>query len=198
MVAFFIYLCKMQKTDLLKKLLPGFLPIIVYIIADEFFGTRIGIAVAVVVGIAELIYFYIKEHRIEKFVIADTLLLIALSGISILLDNDIFFKLKPAFIELIIVVILGISAFSSKNLMLKMSQHYMRGIEINELARKKMKQNSQVLFFIFLFHSILIIYSAYFMSDKAWAFISTVLFYIIIGAYFLFEIVKNKYLTKHQ
>ena len=188
----------MNKSDLLKKLLPGLLPILVYVIADEYFGTNIGIAVAVGVGILELIYFYIKEHRIEKFVIADTLLLVVLSGISILLDNDIFFKLKPAFIELIIVVILGISAFSSKNLMLNMSQRYMRGIEINEFARKKMKQNSQVLFFIFLFHSILIIYSAYYMSDKAWAFISTALFYIIIGAYFIFEIVKNKYLSKHQ
>ena len=188
----------MNKKDLLKKLLPGLLPIVVYIIADEFFGTKIGIAVAITVGIGELIYFYIKEKRIEKFVIIDTLLLVVLSGISILLDNDIFFKLKPAFIELIFVVILGISAFSPKNLMLNMSKRYMRGIEINEIAQKKMKQNSQVLFFIFLLHSVLIIYSAYFMSNKAWAFISTALFYIIIGVYFVFEIVKNKYLAKHQ
>jgi len=188
----------MNKTDLLKKLLPGLLPIEVYIIADEFFGTKIGIPIAIAVGIGELVYFYIKEKRIEKFVIIDTLLLVVLSGISILLDNDIFFKLKPAFIELIFVIILGISAFSPKNLMLNMSQRYMRGIEINEIAQKKMKQNSQVLFFIFLLHSLLIIYSAYFMSNKAWAFISTALFYIIIGVYFVFEIARNKYLAKHQ
>jgi len=188
----------MNKSDLLKKLLPGLLPIIVYIIADEYFRTKIGIAVAIAVGIGELIYFYIKEKRIEKFVIIDTLLLVVLSGISILLDNDIFFKLKPAFIELIMVIILGISAFSSKNLMLKMTQHYMQGIEINEIAQKKMKQNSRILFIIFLLHSILIIYSAFFMSNKAWAFISTALFYIIIGIYFVFEIARNKYLAKHQ
>ena len=186
----------MRKIDLLKKLLPGLLPIIVYIIADEFFGTKISIIVAVTFGIAELIYFYIKEHRIEKFVIIDTALLIILSVISILLDNDIFFKLKPAFIELIFVIILGISAFSSNNIMLNMSKRYMRGVEINNIAVKKMKQNSQVLFFIFLFHSGLIIYSAYYMSDKAWAFISTALFYIILGVYFFFEIVKTKYFSK--
>ena len=182
----------MNKIDLFKKLLPGLLPIFVYIIADEFFGSLIGIITAVIVGIAELLYFYIKEHRIEKFVIFDTILLSVLGGISILFDNNIFFKLKPAFIELIFVVILGISAFSSKNLMLNMSKRYMRGLEVNQQASKKIKQNSQVLFFIFLFHSLLVIYSAYFMSEKAWAFISTALFYIIIGAYFLFEIVRNR------
>ena len=188
----------MNKKNLFKQLLPGFLPIIVYIIADEYFGTKIGIAVAIAVGIGELVYFYIKEKRIEKFVILDTLLLVVLSGISILLDNDIFFKLKPAFIELIMVAILGISAFSPKNLMLNMSKRYMRDIEINEQAQKKMKRSSQILFFIFLFHSVLIIYSAYFMSKEAWAFISTALFYIIIALYFLFEIVKLKFLKRNN
>ncbi len=182
----------MNKKDFIKQFLPGFSPIIVYIIADEYFGTKVSIAVAIITGIIELLYFYVKEKRIEKFVITDTILLVLLSGISILLDNDIFFKLKPAFIELIFVVIMGISAFSSKNIMLDMSKRYMRGVDVNEHIQRKMKQNTKILFYIFLFHSLLIIYSAFYMSKEMWAFISTILFYIIIAIYFLYEIIKVK------
>ena len=183
----------MNRFDILKKMLPGLLPIIIYIIADEIFGTKIGIIVAIVFGFAELIYFYVKEKRIDKFVIVDTLLLIVLGLVSILLENDSFFKLKPAFIELLFCAVLGISAFSSKNIMLSMSKRYIKGVEINEQAERKMKNNSKVLFFIFVFHTVLIIYSAYYMSDRAWAFISTALLYIIIGIYFAFEILKIKF-----
>ncbi len=188
----------MNKANILKQLIPGLLPILIFIIADEYFGTQIGIIVAVAVGVLELIYFYVKEHRIEKFVIIDTFLLIVFSGLSLLFDDDAFFKLKPAFMELIMVIVLGISAFSSKNLMLSMSQRYLQNVEVNELMQKKMKQNAQVLFFIFLFHSLLIIYSVYYMSQESWAFISTALFYIIIGIYFLFELARNKYLLRKK
>ena len=97
----------MTRTDLIKKLLPGFIPLFVFILADEIWGTQVGIAVAVGVGVIELIITGIKERRLEKFVLIDTALLVVLSLISILLDNDIFFKLKPALIELILCAVLG-------------------------------------------------------------------------------------------
>jgi uncharacterized membrane protein len=82
--------------------------------------------------------------------------------------------------------------------MLNMSQRFMKNIEVNDLMRRKMRQNAQVLFFIFLFHSLLIIYAVYNMSDKAWAFISTALFYILVGAYFVFELIRNKFLLRNR
>ena len=188
----------MNKKDLLKQFIPGLLPILVFIIADEYFGTQIAIIVALAVGLIELVYFYIKEHRIEKFVIIDTLLLIIFSGVSLFFDNDKFFKLKPAFMELIMVAILGISAFSTKNLMLIISKRYVKNIEIDRLMSQKMKKNAQLLFYIFLLHSILIIYSVYYMSQQAWAFISTALFYILIAVYFLFGVIKNKFEKRKQ
>lgn len=188
----------MNKQEILKKMLPGLLPIIVYIIADEIFGTKIGIIVAVVFGLVELIYIYIKEKQIDKFVITDTLLLILLGVISILLENDSFFKLKPAFIELLFCAVLGVSAFSSKNIMLLMSKRYMKGVEVNKQVEQKLKNNSKVLFWIFLAHTVLIIYAVYYMSDKAWAFISTALLYIILGIYFVFEILKARFSQKRN
>ena len=41
----------MNKIDLLKRLLPGFLPIVVYVFADEVFGMFWGLVVALLVAL---------------------------------------------------------------------------------------------------------------------------------------------------
>nr|WP_320021922.1 NUDIX domain-containing protein [uncultured Draconibacterium sp.] len=182
----------MNRAQLLKKLLPGFIPLFVFIAADEIWGTKIGLFVAIAVGVAEMAYVAVKEKRFEKFVLFDTLLLVVLGGVSILLDNDIFFKLKPGLIELILVAVLAISAFSEVNIVGMMGQRYMKEVEFSTAQMQQMRQSMKSLFFIFFIHTILVFYSAFFMSKEAWAFISGGLFYIIFGVYFLFEFLRQK------
>jgi intracellular septation protein A/ADP-ribose pyrophosphatase YjhB (NUDIX family) len=186
----------MNKLDLIKRMLPGLLPILIFIIADEIWGTTIGIYVAVAVGILQLIAIGIKEKRLEKFVLIDTGLIVAMGGISVLLHDDIFFKLKPAIIEIILAIVLGISAFSGKNLLMKMSERYMKDVKLQEAQVQQMKEQVRVLFYIVVVHIILVIYAAYQLSNEAWAFISTGLFYIMLGLYFGFvflrQYLKNK------
>ena len=182
----------MNKLDILKSLAPGFLPLIVFIVADSIWGTRIGLLVAVAFGIVELIFTYIREKTIDKFVLLDIGLIVVLGVVSILLENDIFFKLKPALIELIFCVLLGLSAFSPVNIMLLMSRRYMKNIELGEPQVKQFKNSMKVLFFIFAVHTVLVVYAAIYLSKGAWAFISGGLFYIIFVVYFVFEYVKNR------
>jgi isopentenyldiphosphate isomerase/intracellular septation protein A len=182
----------MKRSDLLKKLLPGFIPLFVFIAADEIWGTKVGLIVALAVGSAELIYTYIKEKRFDKFVLLDTALLVALGGVSLLLHNDIFFKIKPAVVEAILCVILAISAFTRIDIVGGMSQRYMKGIEINDQVQRKFKQTIKAMFWIFSAHTLLVVYSAFFMSKEAWAFISGGLFYIIFGVYFVYELVHQR------
>ncbi|NJO92030.1 MAG: hypothetical protein HC831_25930 [Chloroflexia bacterium] len=180
----------MNRTELLKKLLPGFLPLIVFIIVDSFLGTEMGIAFAIGFGLVELVVIYLKERRIDKFVIGDTLLLVVLGGISILLENDIFFLLKPALLELIFCLLIGVSAFSKQNIVLKMSQRYMKGMKVNDAAMQNFNRSLKFMFWMFLVHVVLIVYSAYFMSKvvlgiyKRWAILSTFwsLFFVRVGA----------------
>lgn len=188
----------MNRSDLIKKLLPGFIPLFVFIAADEIWGTKVGLAVALIIGILELVYTYFKEKRLDKFIILDTALLIALGGVSILLDNDIFFKIKPAVIEAILCFILAFSAFTKFNIVGGMSQRYMKGMEITDEVQKKFKDTLRVMFFIFTTHTLLVVYSAFFMSKEAWAFISGGLFYIIFGIYFLYEFVHQRRKVKKQ
>jgi isopentenyldiphosphate isomerase/intracellular septation protein A len=181
-----------KRSDLIKKLLPGFIPLFVFIAADEIWGTRVGLIVALAIGILELLYTFIKEKRFDAFILLDTGLLVVLGGISILLDNDIFFKIKPAIIEAILCVILAISAFTRMDIVGGMTQRYMKGIEMNNEVQKKFKQTLKAMFWIFTAHTLLVVYSSFFMSKEAWAFISGGLFYILFGVYFLYEFWQAK------
>ncbi len=182
----------MKQAELIKKLLPGFIPLFVFIVADELWGMKVGLVVAVSIGIAELGITWYNEKRFDQFVLLDTGLLVVLSGISIILENDIFFKLKPALIELILCAILGVSVFSSYDIVGTMTRRYMKGVEMNQAQELLFKRNLRNLFFIIIAHTALVLYSAFFMSKEAWAFISGGLFYILFVIYFIIEFVKNK------
>jgi isopentenyldiphosphate isomerase/intracellular septation protein A len=120
------------------------------------------------------------------------MLLVALGAVSIILDNDIFFKLKPGLIELILVAVLGISAFSPVNIIGLMGQRYLKGATFNDAQVSQMRKSLKSLFYIFIAHTALVFYSAFFMSKEAWAFISGGLFYILFGVYFLAELIRQK------
>ena len=182
----------MKKSELIKKLLPGFIPLFVFIIADEYWGMKVGIAVALIIGVGEMGFTWIREKRLDRFVLLDTSMLVALSGISILLENEIFFKLKPALIESILCIILGVSVYSSIDIVGTMTRKYMNGIEMNDDQTNLFKRNLRNLFYIVLIHTGLVFYSAFFMSKEAWAFISGGLFYLVFVVYFIYEFVKNR------
>jgi intracellular septation protein A len=136
-------------------MLPGFIPVIAFIVADEVWGTFYGLLVAIGIGVAELAYSLIKYRTIDKFVILDIGLLLALGGISLIFDNDIFFKVKPGIINLIITGLIGYSAFSENNIVLMMSKRYMKGVEFNPYQMWLLNQSMARLFWILLVYSVM-------------------------------------------
>jgi isopentenyldiphosphate isomerase/intracellular septation protein A len=170
--------------SLLKKLLPGLIPLLIFIIADEIWGTRVGLFVALATGIGELGFYWFRDRKIDSFIILDTALLLVLGGVSIVLENDIFFKIKPALIELILLVIIAFSLWGPRNIIMAMSQRYMGEMELDEGQEKMMRINMLVMFWITVVHIILVIYSAEYLSKEAWAFISGGLYYILFGIWF--------------
>ena len=162
----------MNKLELFKKLLPGFIPLFVFIAIDEIWGTRVGLVAALVIGAAEMFWIWYKEKRFDRFVLFDTSLLFVLGSVSIVLDNDIFFKLKPGLVELILCAVLAVSSFSKLNIMGMMTQRYLKDMELNEQQMIQFRRMTQLMFFIFLIHTILVFYSAFYLSEAAWAFIS--------------------------
>ncbi len=186
----------LDRKTLLKNLSIGFLPLLVFIIADEFFGLTWGLIVAIVFGIGEAIFIYYREKRLDKFILFDVGLIVALGLVSLLLQDDIFFKLKPGLIELILVALLGVSAFSSNPILIKMTGRYMKGIQFSAEQIQQMQLMMRRMFYLLLIHTILIFYSAYFMSKEAWAFISGGLLYILLGVMMAVEFIRARLLRK--
>lgn len=182
----------MNTFQLLSKILPSLFPLLIFIIVDELYGTSAGLIVAILFGIAQLLITYAKDKVLDRFIFYDTLLIVILGSISLLLENDIFFKLKPAFVGAIFCVLLGISAFSKMNIMETLSRRYLNDMIFNKEQTQKFNKSIKTLLYIFSVHTLLVIYSALCMSKEAWAFISTILFYLLFGAYVGYEFVRIK------
>lgn len=182
----------MNRLQLFKTLAPGFLPLLVFIVADALWGTTIGLVVALLFGILEMAVSYFKEKKLDRFILLDTGLIVLLGGVSLLLRTDVFFRLKPALVELVFCLILGISVYSPVNIMLAMSRRYLKTLAMNDEQVKSMMQGMKVLLFLFLGHALLIVYAALAMSAAAWGFISGGLFYILFAAYFLVEWLRKR------
>jgi len=179
--------------SLLKKLLPGLIPLLIFILADSLWGTQIGLYIALGFGIVEFFFYLLKDKIIDKFILLDTGLLLILGSISIALENDLFFKIKPALIEGILLSIIAFSLWGPKNLIMAMSKRYMGEISLDAVQEKAMKNNMLAMFWITAVHIILVIISAMYMSKEAWFFISGGLFYIFFAIYFVFLFVKNRF-----
>ena len=183
----------MTKQGLIKNLLLGFLPLLIFVAADSFleehFGeakaTQYALLLAIGMGFLQMFYILVKEKRMDKLVLLDTGLVVVFGGVSLLSGNDIFFKLKPALMQLMMVALLGVVAFLKPHLLLTMMGRYMQGVELQEAQLNVMQKSAQGLVILLLLHSVLIAYAALYSSKAVWAFISGPLLYILAGIYFL-------------
>jgi len=186
----------MNKNEILKNFALGFIPLFIFILADEIWGTEIGLIVAIISGILQMLITYLIQRRFDKMIAFDTALIILLGGISIAFENDLFFKLKPALVESIMLVLFGVHAFSDKPLLLMMGKRYMGDVEFQPQQLAMMKNMSRLLFVVILIHTGLIIYSAFYLSKEMWAFISGGLFYILFALVFVGQWIYLKFIKK--
>ncbi|MDB4334854.1 NUDIX domain-containing protein [bacterium] len=177
----------MNKLDLLKKLLPGLLPLIVFVIADSIWGTEIGLYVAIGIGLLEVVVSLVRRQKPDKFVLLDIGLLVAMGGVSLVLENDIFFKLKPGVIGLLLCAFIGYSVYGKHNLMLGMTSRYMKGVEMSDSQLQELNNSLKILFWLFLVHTIAVFVSAFAFSKEVWLAVSGPGFYVIFGLYIAYE-----------
>ncbi len=182
----------MDPKTLLKNLSIGFLPLLVFILADEFFGLTVGLIAAIVFGVGEATRVYLREKRLDRFILFDTGLIVLLGGVSLVFHDDLFIKLKPGLIELILSILLAVGGFTGSNLLLKMTGRYIKGMEFSPEQIGRMRAMMRRMFFVIVIHTALIFYSAFYMSTEAWGFISGGLFYILLGLLLAVEFVRAK------
>lgn len=177
---------------LLKKFLPGLLPILIFVLVDAFWSTEAGLVVALAFGVIQLLYTFVREKRLDRFVLFDTALLLLLGGVSLAFNNEVFFKLKPFVINLLMCGLLGFSAYGPKNLLLQYSSRYMQDVNISPEIEKAFIRQIRIFFWGMLAYSALTLYSALYMGREAWGFISGALLYVLLGIYFLWQYLNSR------
>ncbi|MCX7955228.1 MAG: NUDIX domain-containing protein [Bacteroidales bacterium] len=181
-----------MKSNFVAKILLTFLPIVIFLIADYFFEPKISIIIAIIVTIIQFTLFLIKEKEVDFFLLFDLALITLLGLISIHFENESFFKLKPAILEIIFVPVI-LLFIVNQNFLKKYLNRYTPGNNyVNDFITKKLQKKLSVLLTMIVIHVFLIIYSAYNLSTKEWGFISGALLYIMIGAYFFTELIINR------
>ena len=95
--------------------------------------------------------------------------------------------------QAIFLVIIGIAAFGNPAFLVKLTGRYLGGMnQMNAEGEQVMQKMLKRMVILVSLHTLLVIYSAFYLSKEAWAFISGGLFYIIIGVYFVSEIISRK------
>jgi isopentenyldiphosphate isomerase/intracellular septation protein A len=173
----------MNPSILLKSLIPGLLPLVIFVGAQAIFGETVGLAVGVAVGVGEFLYSLIRERKADPFVAADTLLLALAGGLSLILHDEIFFKLKPAVIELVLGAAMGLLLVLPPNYLKGYIGRQLRGIQIQDEAIPAMRKSLGLMLIALGIHIALTVWAALALSTALWGFISGGLLYILFALF---------------
>jgi len=107
-----------NKKSMLKMMLISLAPIIAFIYVDEYYGPKAGVIAGISLGLLETLFLYITEKRLDKFSFGSTLLILIMGGLSLVTGNQLFFKLKPAIVNVVMMMVLIGSSLIKKPIML--------------------------------------------------------------------------------
>ena len=167
--------------SLLKSLASGFIPLLAYIAAELVFGETIGLFVGLGIGILEFVINYLKEKKADLFVAADTLLLAAMGLLSLLLRNQIFFRMKPAIMEGFMAIAMAFLLFLPPKALQGYMSHQIKGIVLDEAGMPALRRSLGLMVAVFAFHAGLTAWAALAASTALWGFVSGGLLYIMLG-----------------
>jgi intracellular septation protein A len=162
-------------------LLGQMLPLLVFIIVDALFNNiRASIISAIAFAVVQLAFYYVKTGQFDWFVLLDVGLIAALGTISIVLKNEMFFKVKPAIIEAAAIVFFLVLIISPDSFLIDYFGRMMpKGMVLKTAAIGAMKTMLLWMCGYVLLHIGAVLYTAFYSSRKMWAFVSGPGFYLL-------------------
>ena len=110
------------------KLLFDFFPIVLFFVVykmhdDPHQGFIVATAVIIVATAAQVLVMWLRERRVEKMHVAVLVIVVIFGGITLALDDEIFFKWKPTVVNwLFAVVFLGSEFIGAKNIVRRLME----------------------------------------------------------------------------
>lgn len=169
------------------------LPLLVFVIVDMIFtNTVVSIVSAVLFALFQMIFTFVKTGSPDYLILIDVGLITALGVISIFLKNDIYFKLKPAIIELIMVVLIIVLTFAPDSFIISYLSRFMpSNMALVPESVPFLKKMFWGMAFYTALHAGAVWYTAYCSSRKVWAVVSGPGYFFIFIPIILFILTKR-------
>jgi intracellular septation protein A len=165
----------------LHLLLLQLLPIIAFLIVDSLVRDPLWAIVAALVCVALLsaLSFW-QNRRFDRFILIDALLIGTLGAATLISQNELFFRLKPAVIEAAMVPFLLFLALGKEATLLGyLSRFGGEGTPAPE-ALKLLRKLFTVFAALMLVHAVVVVFFALYGSRAAWAWVSGPGFYLLL------------------
>ena len=171
------------------KLLFDFIPIILFFIAAKLYDFYVATAVAIVATVLQVAYVKIRHGRVEKMLLVTLAAVVLFGGITLLLQDEIFFKWKPSVVNWIFaLVFIGSQFIGNKPIIQRMM-----GNSFTLPQGMWTKLNLMwAAFFIFL--GLVNLYVAYNFDNDTW--VNFKLFGML-GLTLLFIVLQTVYISRH-
>lgn len=168
-----------------KKLIPSFLLVLLYVIADEFFSPLLSLLCILFLGIAEFLYTRFREKTTDRLVIWLTLLFCLPAALELWGANTGLLPLQSVLLEAGLCLLLGIVAFSRANPLNLLPASARKEIHLTSGMQRSMKKILQVLCYLLVIHIVLALFAFSRFSPSVFAFVSGPLLYITVGLFLL-------------
>lgn len=161
------------KNGLRALLLGGIIPVVVFTIIEEKYGTYWGLVAGMAFGVGEICYEKWTQKKVDTITWIGNGLLLGMGAISLFTSEGIWFKLQPALIELFMAGLLMISTLVGRPFLLMMAKRQGTFTQTPEPLRPLIEKKFSGLNFrigvFFLAHAILATWAALYWSTRAWA-----------------------------
>jgi intracellular septation protein len=172
------------------KLLLDFLPVIIFFIVYKASGNIIlATAVLIPATMLQMLYTWLRTHRVEKMQLVTLALVVALGGATILFQDKTFIQWKPTVVNWLFAAVFLGSQFIGKKPVVQ------RLMESNISLPHPVWRNLNIAWVIFFAAmGILNLLVAYSMSEEAW--VNFKLFGML-GLTVVFILIQGLYMSKH-
>lgn len=180
-----------QAGALRSLLLGGVLPVIVFTVLEEKYGTLWGLVGGMILGFGEIANEWRTQRKVDTITWIGNGLLIGMGLISLFTSEGLWFKLQPAILEAFMAVLLIGSVIVGKPFLALMAEKQNMYAQIPEplhpVFRSRFKGMTFRIGIFFLLHAILATWAAVEWSTRAWALLKGVGFTASMILYMLVE-----------
>lgn len=166
-----------------------YFPVIFFFISFKFYGIYVATAIVILASLLQISIFWFKHHKVSPVHILTCVILIVFGGMTLLLKNPIFIKLKPTIVSWLLAIICIISQFFTK----KTFFQYLLDKKI-ELPTKIWRNINYLWAGFFAVLGLSNIYVAYSYNTDIW--VNFKLFGVV-GSTVVFSIIQSLYINKH-